>query len=58
MDLRTRDWVSMMRHTITLLSWAITEVGAIIPDIFDGHPDFNVRWKGHEVCCGNEVGLY
>lgn len=48
------EWV-WWDHTITLLSWAITEVGAIMPDIFDGPLDFNVKWKGHEVlvCCGN-----
>lgn len=52
------EWVWWDR-TITLLSWAITEVGAIIPDIFDGPPDFNLRWKGHEVlvCCDNEVAV-
>ena len=61
---KLRLWTSVLatecvwwHHTITLLSWAITEVGAIIPDIFEGPPDFNLRWKGHEVlvCCDNEV---
>lgn len=30
-----------------------------MPDIFDGPPDFNVKWKGHEVlvCCVNEVAV-